>query len=240
MIRVHQRPALMVLTLLLLMCCASCRDSLDLHSDQAVLIVERAREHPVLFKTERDLERAPDVFQVKFRIETGGNFIIEAHREWAPNSVDRFYNLSKADFWKRAPIIRVVPGHVIQWGIHPSPGVTKSWREHSFDPDRILKSNRRGYVVFAPDLDSRRPSTQIMVNLSDHLTYDKFYAPFGRVIKGLDALERVYGDYGDLVEYGNKIGPDAKLAVKRGQAYIEHRFPLMNVFRSTTLSEKTP
>src|ERR1700734_1104256 len=39
-------------------------------------------------------QRAPDVFQARFAT-SNGVFVIEVHRDWAPNGADRFYNLVK-------------------------------------------------------------------------------------------------------------------------------------------------
>lgn len=54
-----------------------------------------------------DAAVAPATFRVSFGT-TNGTFITEAHREWSPAAVDRFYHLV------RRRIFRVVPGFVAQ------------------------------------------------------------------------------------------------------------------------------
>src|SRR5262245_47821269 len=50
--------------------------------------------NPALLDPSKATEKAPDVFKAKFET-TQGDFVIEVHRDWAPNGADRFYNLVK-------------------------------------------------------------------------------------------------------------------------------------------------
>ena len=53
-------------------------------------------------------ETAPDVYKVKFDTSKGP-FVVEVHRDWAPNGADRFYNLVKSGFFEDCRFFRVVP-----------------------------------------------------------------------------------------------------------------------------------
>ncbi len=217
----------------------ACRDDLDLETAQAVLVKDNRRKHPSIYQPNRDQKRSPEVFEVKFRTAKIGNFVIEVHRSWAPRAADRFYNLVKAGYWKGTSFIRVIRGHVVQWGIHGNPIVTKSWQEQAFDPDPVVKTNKAGYVAFAPEVGTGKPATQILVNLSDHPDYDKVgYAPFGRITQGFDVLSRSFGRYGEFKEIGNKDGISVKMVIKRGEPYLERNFPLLTKIRSAQLTVK--
>ncbi len=238
MMSVPDRLCFLFISAVIGMTLPSCRDDVDLESDQAVLIEDRSMAHPARYNPERDEERAPDVFRVKFRIKNGGGFTVEVHRAWAPHSADRFYNLTRANYWKTNPFFRVIPGHIVQWGLHASGPVTRTWRKHPIPREPTLKSNKKGYLSFSYDLDEPKKglrSTQVFVNLSDHPEYDQYNPPFGRVIDGLDALTRVYPGYGDIVFYGNRKGVDSVVASKRGAAYFERNFPFLSTIRSTQL-----
>ena len=39
-------------------------------------------------------EKAPPVYKVRFDTSKGA-FVVEVHRDWAPNGADRFYNLGE-------------------------------------------------------------------------------------------------------------------------------------------------
>jgi len=53
-------------------------------------------------------QAAPATFRVKIST-TRGDFTIEAHREWAPRGVDRFYNLVRAGFYDDSRFYRSPP-----------------------------------------------------------------------------------------------------------------------------------
>src|SRR5215475_11873118 len=65
---------------------------------------DKALLKPALLK-----DKAPDTFQVKFET-TRGDFTVTCTRAWAPNGVDRFYNLVKHHYFDGARFFRVVPG----------------------------------------------------------------------------------------------------------------------------------
>src|SRR5438874_13663596 len=72
-------------------------------------------------------EQAPPVYKAKFDT-TKGAFVIEVHRDWAPNGADRFYNLVKNGFYDNVRFFRVISGFMVQFGIHSDPKVSARWR----------------------------------------------------------------------------------------------------------------
>src|SRR5580698_10027661 len=79
--------------------------------------------HPELLDPSKLTAKAPDVFQASFTT-TKGDFVIEVHRDWAPNGADRFYNLVKSGFFDDTRFFRVVDGFMVQWGISGDPMVS--------------------------------------------------------------------------------------------------------------------
>jgi hypothetical protein len=64
--------------------------------------------------------KAPDT--VALDMETSrGTITIELIREWAPNGVDRFYNLARAGFFDDTRFYRVLPFYIAQFGQPASP-----------------------------------------------------------------------------------------------------------------------
>src|SRR5262245_1622699 len=71
--------------------------------------------------------RAPERFNV--RLETSkGDILIEIHRDWAPNGVDRFCNLVRAGYYDQARFHRVIKGRWAQFGVNGDPKVSNVWR----------------------------------------------------------------------------------------------------------------
>src|SRR6185436_17833437 len=58
---------------------------------------------------------APAVFRVRFETSKGP-FVVEAHREWAPNGVDRFHQLVQNGFFTNVRFFRVIPNFMAQFG----------------------------------------------------------------------------------------------------------------------------
>ncbi|MEK6409555.1 MAG: peptidylprolyl isomerase [Acidobacteriota bacterium] len=93
-------------------------------------------------------QRAPDVFKV--RLETSkGSFVIEAHREWAPRGVDRFYNLARAGFFDDSRFFRVRAGFIAQFGVPGDPAIAKAWKDETIPDDPARQSNTRGSIAYA-------------------------------------------------------------------------------------------
>lgn len=162
-------------------------------------------------------ETAPDEFRVAFET-TEGRFVVEAHREWAPRGVDRFYNLVQAGYYDGVPFHRVLDGFVVDFGIHPDPWVNAAWRQARMPDDPVLQSNRRGFVTFSKsEVDTR--TVQIFVNLADNTELDDDgFAPFGTVVEGMETVEALYGEYGDGPPRGE--GVYQAMAIAKGDEYF--------------------
>jgi peptidyl-prolyl cis-trans isomerase A (cyclophilin A) len=171
---------------------------------------------------------APNVFRV--RVETtAGSFVLEVHREWAPHGADRFYELVRAKYYDDSRFFRVVPGKWVQFGIAGDPAVANRWR-HNTIPDDVLKQhNTASYIGFSNTaLDTR--STQVYINTGDNSAQndkEAGFAPFGRVVEGMDVVEKLYGGYGEHSGGGMRAGhQDAIFA--GGNAYLDREFPKLD------------
>ncbi len=141
--------------------------------------------------------QAPDT--VALDVETSrGTFTIELIREWAPNGVDRFYNLARAGFFDDSRFYRVVMFYIAQFGHPASPAVGAVWRDRKLRPDSVRTSNVRGTVTYAQFTPNDRATT-LFINLRDNLNLDSLrFAPIGRVTEGMDVVDGLYSGYGEL------------------------------------------
>ena len=104
-------------------------------------------------------EQAPAVYKVEFDTSKGP-FVIEVHRDWAPNGADRFYNLVKNGFYDNVRFFRVIEGFMAQFGVNGDPKVSTVWREARIKDDPVKvstsvvgcawKPNRWRFVTLGP------------------------------------------------------------------------------------------
>src|SRR5436309_10370037 len=86
---------------------------------------------------------APETFRVKFDTSKGP-FVVEVHRNWAPNGADRFYDLVQQKFFDDTRFFRVVKGFIVQFGISGDPAAAASWRKQRIPDDPVKQTNARG------------------------------------------------------------------------------------------------
>jgi peptidyl-prolyl cis-trans isomerase A (cyclophilin A) len=172
--------------------------------------------------------QAPPIFRVVFTTSKGP-FTVEVHRDWAPNGVDRFYDLVKSGFFDDARFFRVVPNFVVQWGINKDPVVQFNWRDKTIPDDPVTQSNRRGTITFATSGPNSR-TTQLFINLANNPALDGMgFAPFGQVIGGLNVVESLYSGYGEM--------PDQNQIQMQGNAYLQSQFPKLDYILTARIQQ---
>lgn len=177
-------------------------------------------------------EKAPETYKAKFTT-TRGDFVIEATRAWSPLGADRFYNLVKNRFYDGADFFRVLPGFVVQFGISPRPEVSKAWRAATIRDDPVKQSNLRGSVTFATGGPNTR-TTQVFINLADNPRLDGMgFSPFGRVVEGMDIVDKLYSEYGEGAPQGR--GPEQGRIESEGRAYLEKDFPRLDSIKTAVI-----
>ena len=179
--------------------------------------------------------KAPDTFKVQFNT-TKGKIVIEVTRSLAPNGADRFYNLAKSGYFTDIAFFRVVPGFMCQFGIHGDPNVSAKWRDANIPDDAVKGSNTRGTITFATAGPNTR-TTQLFINFADNTGLDsQGFAPFGKVVSGMDVVDKINGEYGDGAPYGR--GPDQSRIQAEGNAYLKKDFPDLDYIKSVTVVTK--
>src|SRR5215510_6622394 len=79
-------------------------------------------------------DKAPETYKATFDTSAGA-FVIDVHRDWAPNEADRFYNLVKYGFFDDCRFFRVIPNFMVQFGINGNPVITKAWKNATMKDD---------------------------------------------------------------------------------------------------------
>lgn len=177
-------------------------------------------------------EKAPDTFDAQFDT-TKGKFTVEVTRSLAPNGADRFYNLVKSGYFTDVAFFRVVPGFMVQFGISGDPAISAKWREANIPDDPVKASNTSGTITFATAGPNTR-TTQLFINFGNNTFLDgQGFAPFGKVISGMDVVNKIDGEYGDGPPGGN--GPNQGLIQMQGNDYLKKNFPNLDYIKSATI-----
>ena len=177
-------------------------------------------------------EKAPAVYKAKFDTSKG-TFVLEVHRDWAPNGADRFYNLVKNGFYDEVRFFRVLEGFMAQFGIHGDPSISRVWRDANIKDDPAKQSNARGTITFATAGPNTR-TTQVFINYGDNAGLDgQGFSPFGKVISGMEVVDSLYDGYGEGAPRGD--GPDQGRIQSLGNAYLEKQFPKLDYVKTATI-----
>ena len=177
-------------------------------------------------------EKAPDGFKVKFTT-TKGDVIIQISRDLSPNGADRFYNLVKGGFFTDIAFFRVIPGFMGQFGIHGDPAVAAAWKVAKIEDDKVKGSNIRGAITFAMAGPNTR-TTQFFINLANNPNLDSSgFSPFGKVIEGMDVINKINGEYGEGAPNGS--GPEQGRVQAEGNAYLQKDFPRLDYIKSASV-----
>jgi peptidyl-prolyl cis-trans isomerase A (cyclophilin A) len=153
--------------------------------------------------------------------------VIEVHREWAPIGAARFHELVRGRYYDDTRVFRVVAGRWAQFGIHADPRVSARWRQRTIKDDPPRVSNTRGTVAFAFAVPDGR-TTQVFISLADYTALDaQGFAPFGRVISGMDVADALESTYGETAGGGIRAGHQDPLFTG-GNAYLDREFPRLD------------
>jgi peptidyl-prolyl cis-trans isomerase A (cyclophilin A) len=177
-------------------------------------------------------ERAPATYTAEFDTSKGV-FILEVHRDWAPNGADRFYNLVKYGFYDNDRFFRVLTGFMAQFGINGNPKISAVWSEAAIKDDPVTQSNARGFITYATAGPNTR-TTQVFINYKSNGGLDsQGFAPFGRVVSGMNVVDALYSGYGEGAPQG--AGPEQDRIQGQGNSYLMRDFPKLDYVKKATL-----
>ena len=145
---------------------------------------------------------------------------------------DKFYDGSR--------FFRVRPKFVVQFGINKDPKVSELWRQMKMPDDPVKQKNARGFVSYAKDGPGSR-TTQIFINLADNAQRldARGFAPFARVVEGMDVVEKLYASYGEVQSLGGG-GPDPQKIEALGEDYLERSYSRLDKISRAAVVDYTP
>ncbi len=141
---------------------------------------------------------------VTIEMEDGGVMKAELYPEIAPNTVNNFISLVKKGFYDGVIFHRVIPGFMIQGGDPKGVGVggpgyciRGEFTANGFKND--LKHDR-GVLSMARTMAPNSAGSQFFIMHEDSPHLDGQYAAFGKVIEGIEVVDKICSvrtDYND-------------------------------------------
>jgi len=132
---------------------------------------------------------------VTIEMDSGNKIVIELYPEVAPNTVRNFLSLARSGFYDGTIFHRIVPGFVIQGGDPEGTGrggpgysIRGEFTANGFRND--LK-HTRGVISMARTQDPNSAGSQFFIMVGDAPHLDGQYAAFGRVIEGMEEVDRI-------------------------------------------------
>lgn len=127
-----------------------------------------------------------------------GNIVIDLFEQIAPKHVENFKNLVKTNFYDSTYFHRVIPGFVIQGG---DPNTKDDNRENdgfgkpeqpTVPAEFSHLSHKRGIVSMArKGNDINSATSQFFICVADVPQLDGEYSIFGKVIEGMDVVDKI-------------------------------------------------
>ena len=141
---------------------------------------------------------------VTIEMENGGVIKAELYPEVAPNTVANFVNLVQSGFYDGLIFHRVIPGFMIQGGDPKGVGIggpgyciRGEFTANGFKND--LKHDR-GVLSMARTMAPNSAGSQFFIMHEDSPHLDGQYAAFGKVIEGIEVVDKICSvrtDYND-------------------------------------------
>jgi peptidyl-prolyl cis-trans isomerase B (cyclophilin B) len=128
-----------------------------------------------------------------------GTFEVETYPNEAPKSVEHILTLARRNFYNGLRVHRLVRGQLVQFGDPQSRDMSKrdSWGTRGSGKSiGVAEMNAKrkhlvGSVALAHSGDPRFADSQLYVMLIPQPQYDKNYTVIGRVIAGMDVVQKL-------------------------------------------------
>ena len=128
---------------------------------------------------------------------SAGEMVVEFWPEVAPKTVENFKKLAREGFYDGTAFHRIIKGFMIQGG---DPNTKDPSNERSYGtggPGYNIRAefndrpHLRGVISMARSADPNSAGSQFFICLGTVSQLDHQYTAFGKVIKGLDVLDKI-------------------------------------------------
>ena len=133
--------------------------------------------------------------KVQFEMENGDKFVVELYPEYAPETVENFIKLTKDGFFDGLTFHRIVDGFMAQGGWLDAEGnpreadtIKGEFSENGYSKNTLKRT--KGVISMARADDPDSASSQFFIMLGDNSGLNGGYAAFGKVIEGMEVVEK--------------------------------------------------
>ena len=166
--------------------------------ERVVIRTVAIREKPAPVPEPFVSETADELSHYRAVLETAaGNITLEFFPDKAPNHVRNFLRLASVGFYDGTAFHRVVKGFVIQGGFLPTRteplDITQEKYVHTMQPEFNDTPHDKGIVSLARGADPASGDTSFFIVTARTPALDGKYTAFGRVVEGMDVVEKIEG-----------------------------------------------
>lgn len=159
------------------------------------VIQEPVKQEEPVNKEEPKTEPNGENPVVTITMENGSQIKIELYPDVAPNTVNNFISLVKSGFYNGLIFHRVIPDFMIQGGCPdgngmggPGYNIKGEMSNNGFENNL---GHERGVISMARARSYDSAGSQFFITVKDSNFLDHEYAAFGRVIEGMDEVDRI-------------------------------------------------
>ena len=126
-----------------------------------------------------------------------GEIEVEFFDDKAPGHVKNFLDLARKGFYDGTSFHRVIPGFMIQGGDPNTKDAKARERHGTGGPGYTVKAefndtpHKRGVVSMARAQDPDSAGCQFFICVADSNFLDRQYTAFGRVVRGMEAADKI-------------------------------------------------
>ena len=180
------KKTIVLLLVLLLLCCLAC-------TKKTVATAEKTTEQKTENREETSVDKNHPVATITMK--DGGRIELELYPETAPESVKNFISLANSGFYDGLIFHRVIMGFMIQGGdpLGKGTGGPGYSIKGEFAANGVSNDIRhvRGVISMARAASYDSAGSQFFIMHQDAAYLDGQYAAFGRVISGMDVVDKI-------------------------------------------------
>lgn len=155
---------------------------------------------------------------VKITVKNYGEITLKLDKKQAPITVENFVDLAESGFYNGLTFHRIIKGFMIQGGdpLGNGTGGSDKTIKGEFSSNNVNNtiSHKRGVISMARSVDPDSASSQFFICHKDAKYLDGEYAAFGRVISGMDVVDKIATDAKPIDDNGTILANEQPVIEK--------------------------
>lgn len=151
----------------------------------------------VIVSAQEKKPAAPGKEVAVLKFKDFGDIVVEFFPDVAPKTVENFTKLAKEKFYDGTQSHRLIPGFMVQLGDPLTKDATKEAFWGTGDPGYKIKAefndrpHDKGILSMARSANPDSAGSQFFICFKRAANLDRQYTVFGKVLKGLDVLDKL-------------------------------------------------